>query len=536
MKLGKVLLAILGFLLVYNEAFPQSLPAGYPVLAESERRDQLRTADSLPYSFFLQNVFLFKDTLESRDSEFEFGVIPIRSSIFANTSRPYWYSPNEMIPAKGVQIYISGGAYFTHKYFSLDLQPEMSLAQNLAYPGSRRFRYISTYGDDPERFGDGVYSRIGFGQSKLVGKLGAFEAGISTRNLWWGPGQWNSLTFSNNAPGFVHGLFGTHRPAKTFFGSFEFQLISGFPKSKKYPAYQDSALNAVNRIKPNRDRYLNALNISVSPKWIPGLSFGATRTVQTFRDSVDVGNFIDVLPVFWGVSKQQVGSDLVGESDRGRDQQITVFFRYVVPNTGFEFYGEYGRRDHALNIRDLTISPAHSRAYLMGFNKIFKLGGEKLVQVRGEMTQQAQSVNWVVRANSTTPWHTNGTIGGFTNWDQAMGVGVGMGSNVQMLEISLVEGINKLGVYLERLPQHADFYDTADLQKKGYQPWVDFTAGPIFDHQWKNVIFSGRMLFTYTGNYFWSQELGPQSDFPETNSKFSTSTQLNLIYLFGKKD
>jgi len=517
-------------------AYSQTMPSGYPILEENARRNQLHIniMDTLNVSFLQRpsNKFSYNNSINSFLKGFNF--VPIRLSSFINSSRPYWYSPNGMIPAKGLQFYFSGGAFFSNKYFAIDFQPEINLSENAIYEGSKYLQYIKTQGDSPERYGNGVFSRIGWGQSKIVLKFGAFEGGVSTGNLWWGPGQWNSLTFSNNAPGFVHGVLGTHRAAKTFFGSFEFQLISGFPKSKKYPAYQDSLLNKKNRLKPNRDRYLNALTFSIQPKWIKGLSIGAARTVQTFSDSASVNNFLDIFPVFWGITKESVGSDLIGESDRGRDQQITVFFRQVIPKGGFEFYGEFGRRDHALNVRDLVLSPAHSRAFILGFNKIFQLPNKKFFQIRSEITQQAQSVNWVVRYKSTTPWHTNGTIGGFTNWDQAMGVGVGMGSNVQMLEISIIENLNKIGLYLERLPQHADYYDTSDLANKGFEPWVDFTAGPIFDRQWKNLIFSGRMLFTYASNYYWSQEFGPQGDFPFKKNKFSTSTQVNLIYLFNK--
>ncbi len=516
--------------------FAQSLPTGYPVLEEAQRRNQL--IPSLSDSSTLQSGFVQRNGLRFSQNpagnNLEIGLAPVRLSTFYNSARPYWYSPQGMIPGKGGQIYASAGAYVTHKFFEIDLQPEANIAQNSPYSGSNSLLNISTFGDSPERYGNGTYTRYGWGQSKLVGKLGAFEAGISTRNLWWGPGQWNALTFSNNAPGFVHATVGTHRPAKTFFGSFEFQLISGLPKSKKYAPYQNELLNTPHRLRSNRDRYLNALTFSIQPKWVKGLHLGATRTVQTFRDSVSLKSFIDVFPVFWGVTKQSVGSDLIGESDRGRDQQITVFFRQVIPAAGIEFYGEFGRRDHALNMRDLTLSPAHSRAYLIGLNKVFHLQGDKLIQIRSEMTQQAQSINWIVRASSTTPWHTNGTIGGFTSWDQAMGVGAGMGANVQMIEVAMVENFNKIGLYLERRAPFADFYDVADLAKNGYQPWIDWTAGPVFDHQWKNLIFSGRMLFTHASNYYWSQELGSQRDvdFPKKNNLFSTSTQVNLIYLF----
>ncbi|MDR7127779.1 hypothetical protein J2X69_000107 [Algoriphagus sp. 4150] len=520
----------------------QSLPAGYPVFEESQRRRQLvqSLSDSSLQSSFLQRNSLKYGKSET-DSKIEFGQVPFRLSATYNTVRPYWYSPHGMIPGKGGQVYASGGVYISHKFFEIDLQPEISIAQNSTFEGyigfqdpliNRIFYEGVRRADQPERYGDGIYSRMGLGQSKIVAKVGAFEAGISSRNLWWGPGQWNALTFSNNAPGFLHATLGTHRPAKTFFGSFELQLISGFPKSKKYAPLQQDDLNDDVGLYRNRDRYLNALTFSIQPKWIKGFHIGATRTVQTFKDSVDTKSFIDVFPVFWGVTKESVGSDLIGESDRGRDQQITVFFRQVIPKVGIEFYGEFGRRDHALNMRDLIISPEHARAYLLGINKVFSLPDSRVIQVRAEMTQQAPSINRIVRQSGRTPWHSNGTIGGFTNWDQAMGVGSGMGANVQMVEISIIQDLNKLGLYVERLAQHADFYDVAELTSKGYRPWVDFSAGPVVDHKWNNVLLSGRMLFTHTNNYYWFQGSGPQYDFPKMNSKFSTSAQVNLIYLF----
>ena len=51
--------------------------------------------------------------------------------------------------------------------------------------------------------------------------------GVSTENLWWGPGVRNSLIMSNNAPGFGHISFNTTAPVLTKIGSFEWQLISG---------------------------------------------------------------------------------------------------------------------------------------------------------------------------------------------------------------------------------------------------------------------------------------------------------------------
>ncbi|MFX8805488.1 capsule assembly Wzi family protein, partial [Acinetobacter baumannii] len=51
--------------------------------------------------------------------------------------------------------------------------------------------------------------------------------GISSENLWWGPGIYNSLLMSNNAPGFWHLTFNSRKPLKTPIGDFEWQLIGG---------------------------------------------------------------------------------------------------------------------------------------------------------------------------------------------------------------------------------------------------------------------------------------------------------------------
>lgn len=518
----------------------QSLPSGYPSLEEYFRRGQLR-GDTLDISSWMLRPNVKFDTTPD-PAHIHFMFVPFRISTILNTGRPYWNSPQGMIPAKGAQVYASGGISISHKYFEITLQPEINIAQNSTYMGFQGFDeeelnrlYFRNLrrGDQPELFGKGAYSRVGVGQSKIVGKLGAFEAGISTQNIWWGPGQWNALTFSNNAPGFPHGMIKTQRPAKTFFGSFEFELLSGMLKSNKFNPTQKEELNAsFYRPLRNKSRYLNALMFSIQPKWIKGFYFGASRTVQTFSDSVSTSNFVDVLPVFWGVTKQSVGSDLIGRSDRGRDQQITAFFRYVFPQAGFEFYGEFGRRDHALNLRDLTLSPAHARSYLLGFNKLFKLTGHKMIQIRSEVTQQQQSINRVVRANSTTPWHTNATIGGFSNMDQALGVGIGMGSNIQVLEVSLVEKFDKLGVYFERLGNNQDFYDEGEMTELGYKPWIDFTFGALFDKQFDRILISTKTNLTYTNNYQWSGKSPTITDFAATNTKFSFHSNWSLIYFF----
>ena len=93
------------------------------------------------------------------------------------------------------------------------------------------------------------------------------------------------------------------------------------------------------------------------------------------------------------------------------------------------------------------MNPEHARAYQVGFLKIASLpASKKLLQIRGEITQQQESVNRYLRYDlgGGLTWHTHGQVRGFTNYGQPMGVGIGTGSNVQTLEISLVEDWKKL--------------------------------------------------------------------------------------------
>ena len=44
-------------------------------------------------------------------------------------------------------------------------------------------------------------------------------------------------------------------------------------------------------------------------------------------------------------------------------------FRYVMPESHAEVYGEYGFDDNRYDLEDMLVSPEHSRAYLIGFTK-----------------------------------------------------------------------------------------------------------------------------------------------------------------------
>jgi hypothetical protein len=493
---------------------------------------------------------IFKNNQDKEFRKVELIFLPLFQSIKYNSHRPYGWGDGPMIPNKGLQYYGTLGFYSKVFFLNIQIQPEFVFAQNLSYQGFNdkfnidviraRFR-IYNFGDYPERYGKSEYTNIYWGQSKFTAQFGAFEAGVSTQNIWWGPGQWNTLIFSNNAQGFPHLTINTVKPAKTFLGNFEGQVLSGRLENSGFsPTQYEELNNRFFRQFTGDWRYLNAINISYNPKWIPGLFIGATRTYQQYN--ANRGNkFSDYLPIFNVITKERIFEEVgntVEFDNEGRDQQISVYGRLMNQRAKAEVYFEYGRRDHAFNWREAVLNPEHARAYVIGFNKLFKLpNNEKLIQVRAEITHQQESVNRFIRYPGLLggqSWHTHSRARGFSNYGQAMGVGIGIGSNVQTIEVSMVEKFDKMGIFFERLENNQDFYYRAFGQQNERQPWIDFSMGFLFDKQWNNLILSSRFQFINGKNYQWQLDPSSTPEFPKGENLFSIYAKTSIIYIFNK--
>lgn len=549
----KSILFFLGFYFLVNIAPAQVIPAGFPVFEELLRRKQLLGEEGKSYSFLLrsglqdESVYEATTYLEGKIPDLEIGILPILSTIRGTTNRQYGSADYGMIPNPGLQTYFSGGGYVRYKGFHFSFRPELVLAQNLGFDSEigsmSTFEIKSRYllwniSDVPERFGNGIYVSPWWGQSKLTYRYGAFEVGVSTQNTWWGPGQWNSLTFSNNAQGFPHVTVNSIRPAKTFLGNFEGQLILGRLRNSGFAPSQNQELNARYFLSFTGDwRYLNAITISWNPRWVDGLFLGFSRTHHQYN-AMRGNSFYDWFPIFEGFQKKNFfkNGNSVAYDANGRSQQFTVFGRYVIPRTKSEIYFEYGRRDHAFNWRDFALSPEHARAYILGFNQLIKVSDWKnFVQVRGEMTQQQESINRYIRNSGISggfTWHTHGTARGFVNRGQPLGVGIGTGSNVQTIELALVDGVNKKGILFERLENNQDFYYKALLQLTDRKPWIDYSVGFLYDKQLGSLLLSSKLHVIHARNYQWQLDPLSTSEFPRGRNLTSVLAQVSAVYFW----
>ncbi|GAB3224345.1 hypothetical protein GCM10027454_19940 [Algoriphagus aestuariicola] len=488
-----------------------------------------------------------KDRLQE-EPDFGGHLLPAFVSLKALNKRSYGWGDYGLIPTPGIQVGVMpGGRAFFKDIVVLDIQPELVYASNAAYRGYEGFGetidrgkfFLWNSSEFPERFGEGAYSYFGWGQSSLTLGTGAFEAGISTKNIWWGPGRWNSLIFSTNAPGFPHATLNTRRPAKTFLGNFEGQVIMGRLQNGGYPALQNEELNALYfREFPDDWRYLNGITLNYSPKWVKGLSVGFSRTFQVYRALME-DTFWDYFPIFEAFQKAGFfeNGNTVDYDDNGRSQQVSFFGRYYFQKAKAEIYFEYGRRDHSYTWREFTLNPEHARAYLIGFNKVFpELVHGFDFQLSSEITHQQESINRIIRYSPLggLSWHSHTRAGGFANMGQPLGVGLGPGSNVQTLELALVKDFDKIGLLFERLENHQDFYNKAFGQQSERKPWVDLSLGFLYDKKIENLIISSKLQLIHARNYQWQLDPASTPEFPKGENLTSVMAQVSLVYFWNK--
>ncbi len=523
------------------QSFAQNLPANTVVFEEFIRRTQL--LNNNPSSSFLTRPISLADSLlidslsysmklaSSSKANFwkrQLMLLPIFSGTQVGSGNPY-PETSKFLVAKGMQHWISTGVFATLGPFSVQLQPEWIIAQNKNYTTGQSKAAGIEYS---ERFGQGTYSKSLLGQSSLRANWGAFSVGLSSENIWWGPGQYNSLLFSSNAFGFYHLTLNTRKPAKTFVGSFEGQILMG--KLENFAPFE--------RAGKEDWRYLNGITLSYQPKWIPGFYVGFSRVFQQYS-SYNNQTWAYYFPIFEPFQKVNLIDPNSGVFDsteydgRMQSQQLTGFSRLVIPKAKAEVYFEYGRRDHSVNWREFLLNPEHARAYILGFKKLISLPNKAFFQFNVEILQQQESINILTRygAAGGQSWASHGIKQGFTHRGQMVGPGIGPSSNVQTLETSWVKGIKKIGVRWERLNRHQDMYVRMFNHSSENGHWVDYSARLLGDWQWKNFIISSSVNLVYSINSNWNLDSNSTYQFPVGKKEFYTQSQINLIYLWSQK-
>jgi hypothetical protein len=384
-----------------------------------------------------------------------------------NSTLPRGTNDGAVWQGKGYNAAISGGVQAVMGPVQVHFRPQAGFAQNREFdlgpylPPTIRVRSQGFVGpateyayrdfrggiDYVQRYGDSSYSWFDLGQSTVEVRSFGLRAALSNSQIWTGPSLHTALHYGYSAPGFTHVSLGTYRPLSTPLGAFEFAYIfGGMRKSDYFDLDQEL----------HRLQSANTLIAIYSPRFLPGLSVGAIRSFfhpypDSFSGYTDQARKLFESAVRVGLQDE--------ESPTGYDpdnQIASGFLRWVHPEAGLEIYGEYGRNDHNVDLRDFRLQPNHHRAYTIGMLKTFLLPENRLLAVGMEINQLEAMRTTLTRGNNHLGgWYTHGQqVMGITHRGQIPGTGYGPGANIQMLQADLFDEMGSLSFTIARIAYH----------------------------------------------------------------------------------
>ncbi len=434
---------------------------------------------------------------------------------------------------------VSGGIFIKAGILNIQFKPELVYAQNKSFStfaDEQGYKdvpqllsvYINNANgiDAPERFGNNSLKHLYPGQSKMTIIFKNIEAGVSTENIWWGPGIQNSIMMSNSAPGFLHWTFNSVNPLKTAIGSFEWQIIGGILNQSGFPPLDTNKLPYDRGLlipKPVVKRYVSAFTVNWQPKWIEGLYLGFTEYDYLDKDSsYSNRNIISKLvPVIVGSSNKANAVTNTSNGD-GQDFAFAINLRQVLTKYHAEIYFEWARNDRAASLSDFLQEPEHSSAYTLGGRRIFELTKKQFLQVKLELTHLQNQPTYLVRAEPTWYVHLTTPRDGYTNDGRYIGAGIGPGSNSFMFDVSFLKDLNSYGMTFERLVHNNDIYYNAFAGTGIFtRNWVDFSDTFYANIKLKRYLVSAELTPVYSYNYEY-----------RNGDSFNLHARINLTYYF----
>lgn len=412
--------------------------------------------------------------------------LPLHIGQKINTDHPYGGNDGAFSNSKGYQFQISGGVYAQWKIVKLQLRPEFVQTASQKYETNNYWGQVNP-----------AYKKLLPGNSSLRVDLGKISLGVSTQNLWWGPGIYNSLLMSNNAQGFFHYNVQTNRPIKNFLGTFQFQLISATLTQDSLQGFENNGLRRRDINKSNR--FLSSLAVDYQPSFLKNISFGINRSLQSYKDRLPndfIQKNIPVLSAFFG-------STDVKRDTFPQDQTVAIYTKWMFPKSHAELYYQFAYNDAKANWRDFWLDMSHSTAYILGFKKLFILKENKYLDFGMEVIKLGQTPSYLHR-NAGNFYEHSQIREGYTNQNQIMGAGSGFGNNMQTIQLSLNEGWNKLGLIFHHIQQNpmALVSGVEDLGLRKIK-WDDYAYGVQSRFKYKNILFNANIEWVNSKNYLW---------------------------------
>jgi hypothetical protein len=437
---------------------------------------------------------------------FDIQLLPVNVSFKYNSHHPYGWNDGPLNFSKGLQKQYTGGIYLRILSLNIQLKPEMVDIQPKPYELSSDWGYLSP-----------PIKKVYLGQSFTSLNIGPFALGVSNQNLWWGPGKYSALIMTNNAPGFIHRTFRTTRPFITKIGNFEFNIING--GDLKY----DSAQGLENRelkkkVIKNGPRVFNGVNFLFQPKFFPNVFIGANRVFVDYTKNIYASFIQKNIPQLLPFTKLKNNDDSIF-----RNQLLSIYSKLLFPKSNTELYFEFGYEDASHNLRDLMLDFFHSSAYLVGFKKIVKLQHEKYLDINYEYNKIANSPSSILRGSSGV-WYTHLIIEGYTNENQIMGAGSGVGNNLQTFELAYNNKFNRIAIKFQNINHNPMLNANLNTQLLGLRKviWNDYSVGLGFRARFYKFLIDAKIENVISKNYLWKQN----------NNTFNLFGLLNMTYIW----
>ena len=436
-----------------------------------------------------------------------------RLRTFVNTGHPFGFNDDEVWQGKGLSVGFDAGVEFRWRALTARLHPSVTHAQN------SDFEIAPTFWDDlpdyaypwrvidlPQRPGTTSYSRSSLGDSEVRIDARGVTLGVSNRSRWWGPGVRNAILMSDNAPGFGHAFLSTRRPVDVGFGEFDVFYLHGTLEQSDW--FDEALVGA--------SRFVTGLVVSVSPEWPRGLSLGVARLF--FGWVPESGRYPGTLFLpLQGLRKVQFATPENPIGDDEDDQLLSLFMRWVLPESGFEVYTEWARTDHAWNVRDFVLEPEHSQGRTLGLRHSTSLAGDRLLVLGVEVTDLAKTTTSQVRDNPTYYEHWIVTPG-YTHRGQLVGASVGPGGSAQSIVADLYAPWGRAGLVLERRVHDNDAYYFHAAAREDVDSCchdASFSIGPRmllfrgdFELEGQSMLTRELNRYFVRGNDVWNLNLG----------------------------
>jgi hypothetical protein len=225
----------------------------------------------------------------------------------------------------------------------------------------------------------------------------------------------------------------------------------------------------------------------------------------------------------------------------------SVFFRYAMPKDHAEFYLEYGRNDMGATPINI-FADSIPTGYIGGVRKLFPIGlngknGAIVFNIevtRLELMNPYQVFNYNLTAKRKS-WYTSPQImQGYTNNGQIIGSYIGPGSNSQIIQLSWINGIKKIGFGIERVSHNKDFYYYnyfKGLKYPGpnFKYWADLIYNISLRWTIGDVIIAADYKSAESYNYMWTKTGTGGLFGPSDTDKKNIQINLSFKYLISRK-